>query len=151
MQLTMKDVMTANCQISNEAMLTSNHCAALARELNAMLAAAPDAVGDPEVVAVIGETGHASPETDVIHRPGIDSLPVGTELVDRAHVTRLQAEIDRLRAELGVTTDLLSRLRGMIDCTPENDAIKSSVWISTQHPTIQRIDDLLSASTEVQS
>jgi hypothetical protein len=38
MQLTMKDVMTANCQISNEAMLTSNHCAALARELNAMLA-----------------------------------------------------------------------------------------------------------------
>lgn len=41
MKLTMKDVMTANCQISNEVMLTSNHCAALARELNAMLDAAP--------------------------------------------------------------------------------------------------------------
>ncbi|MNR20909.1 hypothetical protein D3C85_1377800 [compost metagenome] len=33
--------MTANCQISNEVMLTSNHCAALARELNVVLDAAP--------------------------------------------------------------------------------------------------------------
>lgn len=54
-----------------------------------------------EVVAVIGETDHASPETDVIHRPGIDSLPVGTELVDRAHVTRLQAELAALKSKLG--------------------------------------------------
>lgn len=54
----------------------------------------------PEVVAVVGQTDHASPETDVIHMPGIDSLPVGTELVDRAHVTRLQAELAALREEL---------------------------------------------------
>jgi hypothetical protein len=33
-----------------------------------------------------------------MHGAGIDSLPVGTELVDRAHVTRLQAEIKRLNS-----------------------------------------------------
>lgn len=52
----------------------------------------------PEVVAVVGQTAHASPETDVIHMPGIDSLPVGTELVDRIHVTRLREELARERA-----------------------------------------------------
>lgn len=53
---------------------------------------------EPEVVAVIAETDGIFPETEVIHRPGIDSLPVGTELVDRVHVTRLQAEIKRLNS-----------------------------------------------------
>lgn len=53
---------------------------------------------EPEVVAVIAETSGVFPETEVIHGAGIDSLPVGTELVDRAHVTRLQAEIKRLNS-----------------------------------------------------
>lgn len=52
--------------------------------------------GQPEVVAVIKEEGEHFKETVVEHRPGIDLLPVGTELVDRAHVTRLQTEINRL-------------------------------------------------------
>jgi hypothetical protein len=53
---------------------------------------------EPEVVAVIAETSGVFPETEVIHGAGIDSLPIGTELVDRAHVTRLQAEIQRLNS-----------------------------------------------------
>lgn len=40
MNLKMKDVMTANCQIPNAEMLTSNHCAALARELNNLFSGA---------------------------------------------------------------------------------------------------------------
>lgn len=53
--------------------------------------------GLPEVVAVINEEGEHFKETVVEHRPGIDRLPVGTELIDRAHFTRLQAEISALR------------------------------------------------------
>ena len=55
------------------------------------------AAGQPEVVAVITEEGEHFKETIVEHRPGIDRLPVGTELIDRAHFTRLQAEISILR------------------------------------------------------
>lgn len=55
-------------------------------------------ISEPEVVAVIAETSGVFPETEVIHGAGIDSLPVGTELVDRAHVTRLQAEIKCLNS-----------------------------------------------------
>ncbi|MGU9832578.1 MULTISPECIES: hypothetical protein [unclassified Pseudomonas] len=54
----------------------------------------------PEVVAVINEEGEHFKETVVEHRPGIDRLPVGTELVDRAHVNRLQAELDALQQRL---------------------------------------------------
>ena len=54
----------------------------------------------PEVVAVINEEGEHFKETVVEHRPGIDRLPVGTELVDRAHVTRLQAELYALQRRL---------------------------------------------------
>ena len=38
---------------------------------------------------------------------------------------------------------MLDRLRGMINCTPENDAERVPVWISTKHPVIERIDALL--------
>lgn len=61
-----------------------------------LTAPVPPACGEPEVVAVIDQTDSPFPETAVIHRPGIESLPVGTELVDRAHATRLQAEVERL-------------------------------------------------------
>lgn len=56
---------------------------------------------------------------------------------------RLREEVEALRA----VVDLLSMLRGMINCTPENDELKSGAWISTKHPTIQRIDALLAAMT----
>jgi hypothetical protein len=78
----------------------------------------------PEVVAVVGQTAHASPETDVIHMPGIDSLPVGTELVDRAHVTRLQAELAAARQQL----TLLNPAR--IDSCKECGS-KSLSWFTT--------------------
>lgn len=100
MKLTMKDVMTANCQIPHAEMLTSNHCAALARELNAMFEAPVPPAGDVEVLGY---------QTTRVEPTGVARLdrPLRTkttewgpafaivELVDRAHVTRLTAEVDR--------------------------------------------------------
>ncbi|WP_246226485.1 Lar family restriction alleviation protein [Pseudomonas atagonensis] len=62
----------------------------------------------PEVVAVINEEGEHFKETVVEHRPGIDRLPVGTELVDRAHVMRLQAERDALQLRLNAADQLIA-------------------------------------------
>lgn len=77
----------------------------------AMIAAAPvpPACGELETVAVIAETDGIFPETDVIHRPGIDSLPVGTELVDRDHVTRLLTKLAEVRELLDTTNYSASR------------------------------------------
>ena len=58
-----------------------------------------------------------------------------------AALSAVTAERDRLRE----AAELLSRLRGLINCTPENDIDKIPVWISTKHPTIERIDALLIA------
>ncbi|WP_313308704.1 hypothetical protein [Stutzerimonas nitrititolerans] len=58
-----------------------------------------------------------------------------------AALSAVTAERDRLRE----AAELLSRLRGLINCTPENDIDKIPVWISTKHPTIERIDALLVA------
>ncbi len=78
----------------------------------AMLAAAPEpsAGWEPEVVAVINEEGGHFKETVVEHRPGIDRLPVGTELVDRAHVIRLQAERDALQLRLNAADQRIDEL-----------------------------------------
>ena len=65
---------------------------------------------EPEVVAVINEEGEHFKETVVEHRPGIDRLPVGTELVDRAHVTRLTAERDALRLRLNAADQRIDEL-----------------------------------------
>jgi predicted DNA-binding transcriptional regulator YafY len=51
--------------------------------------------------------------------------------------------IGDLRAELAEARELLSILRRMINCTPENDADQCGVWISTKHPAIKRIDAFL--------
>jgi hypothetical protein len=60
-----------------------------------------DATGaQPEVVAVINEEGKIFKEKVVEYRPGIERLPVGTELVDIAHVIRLTAERDALQLRL---------------------------------------------------
>jgi hypothetical protein len=53
--------------------------------------------GDPVVVAVVAQTDDPFPETILTGRPGIDVLPVGTELVDRACIAPLLAEIERLK------------------------------------------------------
>jgi hypothetical protein len=78
----------------------------------AMLASAPSAPagGQPEVVAVIREEGEHFKETVVEHRPGIDRLPAGTELVDRAHVIRLQAERDALQLRLNAADQRIDEL-----------------------------------------
>lgn len=82
---------------------------------------------EPEVVAVVGQTDHASPETDVIHMPGIDSLPVGTELVDRAHVTQLKSLLAQVLAESdrGLPHKLVDEIRKALPATsiaPANEA-----------------------------
>jgi hypothetical protein len=64
----------------------------------------------PEVVAVIDEEGEHFKATVVEHRPGIDRLPVGTELVDRAHVIRLQAECDALQTRLNAADQRIDEL-----------------------------------------
>jgi hypothetical protein len=64
----------------------------------------------PEVVAVINEEGEHFKETVVEHRSGIDRLPVGTELVDRAHVTRLQAELEALQRRLNAADQRIDEL-----------------------------------------
>ena len=82
------------------------------RELLAALADSPlpPPGGQPEVVAVIDEEGEHFKETVVEHRPGIDRLPVGTELVDRAHVIRLQAERDALQLRLNAADQRIDDL-----------------------------------------
>ena len=64
----------------------------------------------PEVVAVINEDGEHFKETVIEHRPEIDRLPVGTELVDRAHVIRLQAERDALQLRLNAADQRIDEL-----------------------------------------
>ncbi|WP_130905350.1 hypothetical protein [Pseudomonas sp. Sample_22] len=76
-----------------------------------MIKAAPEPAGaQPEVVAVIDEEGEHFKETVVVHRPGIDALPVGTELVDRAHVTRLTAERNALQQLLNAADQRVDEL-----------------------------------------
>lgn len=53
----------------------------------------------------------------------------------------MNSENETLRA-------LLRQLRGMINCTPENDLERVPVWISTKHPVIERIDAALSQQAE---
>lgn len=134
MSLTMKDVMTANCAIPHAEMLTSNHCAALARELNKMIAAAPT---QPNPIAChVDETGGQSGgEVEVLAyltkngigiglyfpSPNIEVHPGDIELVDRAHVTRLQAERDTL------SYNLASAQHEMRELTEERDAFKAEV------------------------
>lgn len=78
----------------------------------AMLGSAPSAPtdGQIEVVAVVNEQGEYFKETFVEHRPGIDRLLVGTELVDRAHVIRLIAERDALQLRLNAADQRIDEL-----------------------------------------
>lgn len=86
--------------------------------------------GQPEVVAVINEEGEHFKETVVEHRPGIDLLPVGTELVDRAHVIRLQAERDALQLRLNAPDQRIDDLERDKD---RLDAIEANFWDVRHH------------------
>lgn len=59
---------------------------------------------------------------------------------------RLGDQNQALRAELEAARGLLAQLRGMINCTVENDSDRMPVWISTKHPVIERIDAFLAAT-----
>jgi hypothetical protein len=78
----------------------------------AMLGSAPSVPtdGQIEVVAVINEEGEIFKETVVEHRPGIDMLPVGTELVEIARVIRLTAERDALQLRLNAADQRIDEL-----------------------------------------
>lgn len=82
----------------------------------AMLGSAPSVPtdGQIEVVAVINEEGEIFKETVVEHRPGIDMLPVGTELVDIAHVIRLTAERDALQLRLNAADQRMDEMVGLL-------------------------------------
>lgn len=86
----------------------------------AMLGSAPSVPtdGQIEVVAVINEEGEIFKETVVEHRPGIDMLPVGTELVDIAHVIRLTAERDALQLRLNAADQLIDELTPPVSPDP---------------------------------
>ncbi|PNA93663.1 MULTISPECIES: hypothetical protein [unclassified Pseudomonas] len=73
----------------------------------AMTAAAPKppASTEPVVVALVAEDRHQL--TDVIQCDGVHSLPVGTELIDRAAYDLSRAEILELTAELAKAKSLL--------------------------------------------
>lgn len=63
-------------------------------------------------------------------------------------VTELGMAIDdavRAISERDQLVEALEWLRGAINCTPENDKHQSGAWISTKHPRIKQIDELLAA------
>lgn len=92
----------------------------------------------PEAVAVINEVGEHFKETVVEHRPGIDRLPVGTELVDRAHVTRLQAERDALQLLLNERDEQLDHEKRVSKIATLDAATLHQAWKAAE----QRIDEL---------
>jgi hypothetical protein len=99
----------------------------------AMLGSAPSAPtdGQIEVVAVINEQGEYFKETFVEHRPGIDRLPVGTELVDIAHVIRLTAERDALQLRLNEADQRVDELSGSsTDRSPQDYAIEHAEYMA---------------------
>jgi hypothetical protein len=68
------------------------------KECDAVLAAGMQ----PEVLAVVAQTDSIFPETQVDHRDAIELAPVGTELIDRAHVNRLNAKVSALQQRLNI-------------------------------------------------
>ena len=76
----------------------------------------PPAGGEPEVVATIVATGGPHDSEDrVLAEQQAELPPVGTELVDRAHVTRLQAEVERLTAGSKLLIGDLERRDGTVE------------------------------------
>lgn len=89
----------------------------------AMVGAAPKPPSsiEPEIVAVIAENKYQ--ETDVIQRPGIDALPVGTELIDRAAYDLSKGEESKLVASL----DLIGQGLAVADGAKNVDAIREEI------------------------
>lgn len=80
-----------------------------------------------------------------IHADAVDRLNGQIASWCSDYVT-IETERNAMRTELETARGLLAQLRGMINCTAENDADKMPVWISTKHPVIERIDAFLTAT-----
>lgn len=55
------------------------------------------------------------------------------------------AEEKQPAPDVSALVEALEWIRGAINCTPENDKHQSGAWISTRHPRIRQIDELLAA------
>jgi hypothetical protein len=62
-----------------------------------------------------------------------------------AQIEALSAPAPAAGQGVSALVELLSWLRGAIDCNPKNDTEKRGAWISTKHPMIERIDAALAA------
>lgn len=103
------------------------------KEMEGVLAApVPPAVGEVEILAVVDETDGVFPETLVTHRDAIDAAPVGTELIDRIHVTRLQAENAALQQRLN---DADQRIDDLEQDKARLDSIEANYWDVRHHST----------------
>ena len=96
------------------------------------LAAAPmpPAGLQPEVLAVVAQTNGVFPETQVVHRDAIELAPVGTELIDRAHATRLQAEVSALQQRLNIADQ---RVCDLEKDKQRLDALEGNFWDVRHH------------------
>lgn len=106
----------------------------------AMLAASPvpPAGGEVEVLAKVNYTGYEpSNHLDWNIPFGLQGLADGTELVDRAHVTHLQAENAALQQRLNVADHerlILDKLRRFDECANDCDADGVDIgrrWLET--------------------
>jgi hypothetical protein len=96
------------------------------KECDAVLAAGMQ----PEVLAVVAQTDSIFPETQVDHRDAIELAPVGTELIDRAHFTRLQAEVSALQQRLNIADQ---RVCDLEKDKQRLDALESNFWDVRHH------------------
>ncbi|MCO7546131.1 hypothetical protein [Stutzerimonas nitrititolerans] len=121
-------------------------CDGLCKELSDYIAQPAEAEGVEVVGVVCISHFKNNPAMENVEFHLAADLPQGQHevILHSSHLAALSAvtaERDRLRE----AAELLSRLRGLINCTPENDIDKIPVWISTKHPTIERIDALRAA------
>jgi hypothetical protein len=104
----------------------------------------PPAGEEVEVVAeIVNKYGdpEAFAERDLLTRTDIDKIRIGTELVDRAHVTRLQAEVEGLQA-MSVTNILMDVVPG--------DGDGYEVYAKSVDEVVNKLTELSSTSEDLQ-
>jgi hypothetical protein len=92
------------------------------KEMDSVLATSVPPAGDVEVIAeVVNKYGdpEAFAERDLLRRTEVDKLKIGTELVDREHVTRVQAENAALQQRLNVADQCVDDLESDIAAARE--------------------------------
>jgi hypothetical protein len=105
------------------------------RMIEARVTGMPQAAASPEVLAVVAQTDGIFPETEVVHRDAIDTVPAGTELIDFAHFTRLQAEVSALQQRLNVADQRNDELT--TDRSPKDYAIEHAEYLAAAADSLQ--------------